>query len=152
MNFVHFSLITSILIHILCQLFKLVYYSIKNKKFRAGYFFSPGGMPSTHTAFTSTLTISLGLTKGFDSPFFAIPFVFSAVVIYDSLRLRGAVQLHAEQLKKLMKLLPDSERKDIPQMVGHTLSEIIAGIILAVIFSLAFYYLFGAFFSDTGQR
>jgi acid phosphatase family membrane protein YuiD len=150
MNFVHFSLITSISVHILCQLFKLVYYSLKNNKFKISYFFSPGGMPSTHTAFTSTLTISLGLTKGFNSPFFAIPFVFSAVVIYDSLRLRGAVQLHAEQLKKLMKLLPKDERSNIPQMVGHTLGEIIAGIILALIFSLGFYFLFGGFFSEKG--
>ncbi|MBN1798623.1 MAG: divergent PAP2 family protein [Spirochaetales bacterium] len=146
MNFFHFSLTISICVHIICQLFKLIYYSIKNRKLKMSYFFSPGGMPSTHTAFTSTLTISLGLIKGFNSAYFAITFVFSAVVIYDSLRLRGAVQLHAEMIKKLMKLLPEKERSTIPQMVGHTLSEIIVGIIVAIVFSLGFYYLFGDLF------
>jgi acid phosphatase family membrane protein YuiD len=146
MNFFHFSLTISICVHIICQFFKLIYYSLKNKKLKMSYFFSPGGMPSTHTAFTSTLTISLGLIKGFDSAYFAIPFVFSAVVIYDSLRLRGAVQLHAEMLKKLMKLLPEKERSNIPQMVGHTLSEIIVGIIVALVCSLGSYYLFGDLF------
>jgi acid phosphatase family membrane protein YuiD len=136
----------SILVHIICQLFKLIFYSLKNHKFKISYFFSPGGMPSTHTAFTSTMTISLGLIKGFDSVYFAIPFVFSAVVIYDSLRLRGAVQLHAEMLNKLMKLLPEKERGKIPRMVGHTLGEIIAGIIVALVVSLGCYYLFGGFF------
>ena len=146
MNFFHFSLTVSILVHIICQLFKLVFYSLKNKRFKISYFFSPGGMPSTHTAFSSTLTISLGLIKGFNSAYFAIAFVFSAVVVYDSLRLRGAVQLHAEILKKLMKLLPEKKRSNIPQMVGHTLSEIIVGIIVALVFSLGFYYLFGSLF------
>ena len=146
MNFFHFSLLVSICVHIMCQLFKLIYYSLRNKKFKMSYFFSPGGMPSTHTAFTSALTISLGLSKGFDSVYFAIPFVFSAVVIYDSLRLRGAVQLHAEMLKKLMKLLPEKERGKIPQMVGHTLGEIVVGIIVALVLSIGFYYLFGNLF------
>ncbi len=145
MNFFHFSLTISIFVHIICQLFKLIYYSLKNQRFKISYFFSPGGMPSTHTAFTSALTISLGLIKGFNSAYFAITFVFSAVVIYDSLRLRGAVQLHAELLSRLMKLLPEKERSNIPQMVGHTLSEIIAGIIVALVFSLSFFYLFGHF-------
>jgi acid phosphatase family membrane protein YuiD len=145
MNFFHFSLIISIVVHIMCQLFKLIFCSLKNHKLSISYFFSAGGMPSTHTAFTSTLTISLGLIKGFDSVYFAIAFVFSAVVIYDSLRLRGAVQLHSEMLKKLMKLLPEKDRGKIPQMVGHTLSEIIVGIIVALVFSLGSCYLFSDF-------
>jgi acid phosphatase family membrane protein YuiD len=150
MNFLHFSLIVSIFVHIICQIFKLVYYSLKDGRFSIGYFFSAGGMPSTHTAFTSSLTISLGLIKGFDSAFFAIGFVFSAVVIYDSLRLRGAVQIHSELLQKLVKLLPEHEHREIPQMVGHTLSEIIVGIIVALIFSTGFYYFLGGYFIAPG--
>jgi acid phosphatase family membrane protein YuiD len=150
MNFIHFSLFTAICVHIICQVFKLVYYSLKTGRFDIGYFFSAGGMPSTHTAFTSSLTVSLGLIKGFDSAFFAIGFVFSAVVIYDSLRLRGAVQIHSEQLHKLVKLLPAEERLKIPKMVGHTLSEIIVGIIVALILSTGLYYFWGGYFLGPG--
>jgi acid phosphatase family membrane protein YuiD len=150
MFFFHFSLIIAVSAHIVCQIFKLVYYSIRDGKFSPGYFFSAGGMPSTHTAFTSSMTISLGLIKGFDSVYFAMAFVFTAVVIYDSLRLRGAVQVHSEQLIKLMKLLPEKERTEVPRMVGHTLSEIIVGIIVAFAFSTGFYYLLGPFFLGSG--
>jgi len=132
-----YVLIVAIIVHIICQLYKLIYYSIKEKKFTFKYFISAGGMPSTHSAFTSALTISLGLKEGFHSHYFAIAFVFSAVVIYDSLRLRGAVQLHAEIIKRLIILLPKSKRIKVPQMVGHTLSEIIIGILIAFIISFA---------------
>jgi acid phosphatase family membrane protein YuiD len=150
MNFIHFSLIIAVSVHIVCQLFKLVYYSLKGGRFDIRYFFSAGGMPSTHSAFTSSLTISMGLIQGFNSAFFAIGFVFSAVVIYDSLRLRGAVQIHSEQLQKLIKLLPANERYEIPKMVGHTLSEIIVGIVAAGILSTGLYYLFGGYFLGPG--
>jgi len=136
-----YVLIVAIIVHIICQIYKLIYYSIKEKKFTFKYFISAGGMPSTHSAFTSALTISLGLKEGFHSYYFAIAFVFSAVVIYDSLRLRGAVQLHAEIIKRLIILLPKSKRIKVPQMVGHTLLEIIIGILIAFIISFAAYLL-----------
>ena len=35
-----------------------------------------GGMPSSHSAMVVATTVASGLTVGFDSPFFAISFVF----------------------------------------------------------------------------
>ena len=131
-----YALIIALIVHIFCQLYKLIYYSIKDKKLNLKYFVSAGGMPSTHSAYTTALTILVGHLEGFDSTAFAIAFVFTAVVVYDSLRLRGAVQLHAQIIKKLVILLPKSQRVEVPQMIGHTLIEVIIGIIIALFISI----------------
>ena len=143
--FLHYSLLQGIIVHILCQLFKLIYYSIREGRFNLQYLLTAGGMPSTHSAFTGTVTLSLGLLKGFASEYFALGFAFTAVVVYDSLRLRGAVQTHSEILIKLTARLEPALQKDIPRMVGHSLLEIIIGLVLAVIVSLTGYALKGYF-------
>jgi uncharacterized protein len=135
MTFISYSLILGIIVHIACQLFKLIYYSLKEGRLNFHYLVTAGGMPSTHSAFTSTVALSLGLTRGFDSEYFAIAFTFTAIVIYDSLRLRGAVQTLSEIVLKLAEKLSPEDKKRIPRMVGHTFTEIVVGLALALLFS-----------------
>ena len=134
------SLLTALIIQLLCQLFKVAFYSVKEKGLRWRYFFSAGGMPSAHSAFVTALTLSLGLRGGFSSDIFAISAVFSIIIIYDSVRLRGAVQIHSQILKKLSSGLPLEEQVEIPQMVGHTPLEVFAGISAGALFAVAVFY------------
>jgi len=117
---VNSSLLTALIVQLLCQLFKVAFYSVKEKGLRCRYFFSAGGMPSAHSAFVTALTLSLGLRGGFASDSFALSVVFSIIIIYDSIRLRGAVKIHSQILKKLSSGLSLEEQEQIPQMVGHT--------------------------------
>jgi len=142
--FFNYALILAVLVHISCQVFKVIYYSLKDGRFSLRYLVSPGGMPSTHSAFTATITFSLGLLKGFDSEYFAIAAAFTAVVVYDSLRLRGAVQILADILRS-RKQIPKADRKLIPDMISHTMQEIIVGLALAVVISVAGYLCRGFF-------
>ena len=102
-------------------------------------------MPSSHSAFVTALSISIGLWNGFQSELFAVSFVFTAVIIYDAYRLRGTVQTHSRILKKCQALLPGKEQEDIEEMVGHSIPEIIAGIITGGIFAGALYFVFRLF-------
>ena len=124
------SLITAVTVQILCQLYKVVYYSLKNRKWEGYRFFSAGGMPSAHSAFVTALSLSIGLDAGFRSNLFALAFVFSIIIIYDSIRLRGAVQTHSELLDRLQSRLPENQRIKVPLHVGHSLGEIITGVIV----------------------
>jgi acid phosphatase family membrane protein YuiD len=124
------SLLTAVVIQVLCQVFKAIYYSIKNKKPEWNRLIHPGGMPSAHSAFVTALSISIGVYNGFDSELFAVAFVFSIIIIYDSIRLRGAVQIHSEMIVRLSRLLPREERRSIPLNVGHNLPEIAAGVLV----------------------
>ncbi len=130
LGFLSPSLVIAVLVQLLCQLFKVVYYSIKNRTFQPGRFMHPAGMPSAHSAFVTALSVSIGIYNGFASELFALSFVFSAIIIYDSLRLRGAVQRNSQIIAKLSRLLPEPERVDVPRYVGHNLSEIIVGMLV----------------------
>ncbi len=118
------SLLTAVVVQLACQAFKVVLYSVRERRLALSWFISAGGMPSAHSAFVTALTVSVGLWSGFSSDVFAVACVFSIITIYDAWRLRGAVEHHARLLARL------SPRRGEPinQRLGHSLPEIAAGI------------------------
>jgi acid phosphatase family membrane protein YuiD len=136
------ALLVAVVIQLGCQAFKVVLYSIKHRSFEWKFFFRAGGMPSSHSAFVTALAVSIGRGSGFGTDLFALAFVFAAVIIYDSIRLRGAVQKHSEAIKRLAKLLPEEERIEVPQWVGHTFPEIAAGVVVGGVLAYIAFFLF----------
>lgn len=122
------SLLSALAVQMACQLFKVVLYSIREKRLALHYFISAGGMPSAHSAFVTALSVSVGLWSGFRSDVFAVAAVFSIIIIYDSWRLRGAVAHQARVLTKLVEQHPGLEAGTINTRLGHSLPEIAAGI------------------------
>jgi acid phosphatase family membrane protein YuiD len=122
------GLFTALAVQLACQVFKVVLYSLREKRLAVSWFVSAGGMPSAHSAFVTALTVSVGLWEGFGSSVFAVACVFSVITIYDALRLRGAVEHHARILALLAARHPDISTGPIKTRLGHTLPEIIAGI------------------------
>lgn len=129
-------LLVAVTAQILCQLFKVVVYSVRDRRFAPGYFTTAGGMPSAHSAFVTALTVAVGLSRGFDSELFAVAFVFSAIVIYDAYRLRGHVEQQAEVLNRLQERIEPGERLPLSEMVGHSVSEIVAGVAFGIVFAV----------------
>jgi acid phosphatase family membrane protein YuiD len=122
------SLLCALAVQVACQLFKVVFYSIRERRPALVYFISAGGMPSAHSAFVTALSVSVGLWSGFGSDVFAVAAVFSIIIIYDSWRLRGAVAHQARVLTKLVERHPDLDAGVINTRLGHSLPEIAAGI------------------------
>jgi len=122
------SLISAAAVQVACQVFKVVYYSVRERKIALSWFVSAGGMPSAHSAFVTALTVSIGLWNGFSSDLFAVACVFSIITIYDAVRLRGAVEHHARILDQLLKSHPEITERDLNLRLGHTLAEIGVGI------------------------
>ena len=122
------GLLTAIAVQCACQAFKVVFYSIRERRLALSWFVSAGGMPSAHSAFVTALTVWLGLWDGFGSGVFAVACVFSIITIYDALRLRGAVEHHARILRSLAAKHPDVPTGVITTRLGHTFAEIVAGI------------------------
>lgn len=89
--------------------------------------FRTGGMPSSHSAFVTSLLIIVEQKVGMESVEFAMAFVFAAVVWYDALSLRREVGLQAEMLNRLQQWQHFTER------VGHSFKEVIAGIIFGCV-------------------
>lgn len=113
----------------ICQVFKNIYNLIKNKD---KHVVSTGGMPSTHTAFISSLTFLLGYKMGFDSPIFALSFVVMSIIFYDAITIRYESGLHAKVLNEKYKL-------NLKETIGHNILEVIIGVIIGFVSATIFY-------------
>ena len=129
MRTVPFALITAVVVQLACQAFKVVWYSIRERRLSLSWFVSAGGMPSAHSALVSALTVSIGLRDGLGSGVFAVSCVFSLITVYDALRLRGAVEQHARALTLMAQKHPDIPVGTLNTRLGHTLPEVSAGIL-----------------------
>lgn len=108
--------------------------------------FATGGMPSSHTAFVTTLAVSLGLIEGFDSIYFAITFVFGMVIAHDSMGIRFEAGKHASVLNRIIddinELLQTKEAQEekLKDLLGHHPIEVIGGFLLGIVIALVAYY------------
>jgi acid phosphatase family membrane protein YuiD len=92
--------------------------------------FHPGGFPSSHSAFVTSLLIIVGRKLGMDSVEFAIAFVFASVVWYDALSSRRALGDQAKILNRLQHWQHLTER------LGHSFVEVIGGIIFGAVITM----------------
>jgi len=111
-----------LVVGLLCELVKVIHEGIKTGNWHEGIFRS-GGMPSTHSAFVTSLLIVVWRKTGVDSVGFAIAFVFAVVVWYDAMSSRRAIGEQATVLNRLQKWKHLSER------VGHSGKQVLGGIV-----------------------
>ena len=140
----HYKYITIPLITlVLCQIIKFGIESIKSKKLKWGRLFNgSGGMPSSHTSFSTSITMLMGLNFGFDSPFFALPLVFTLIVAYDAMGLRMQSGKQAEAINLIVDELFSNDIKvnfgKLKEELGHKPLEGVGGIMLGIISALFF--------------
>ncbi len=104
-----------------------------------------GGMPSSHTAYITSLGLLIALNEGVNSPVFALWFMISVIVIKNALGLRQEVSRHSIALEKINQKIKTS----IPSLthrLGHKPSEVLVGFIFGIIITLIFDYLWRIFF------
>lgn len=89
--------------------------------------FKSGGMPSSHSAFVTSLIIIVYQKLGMQSVEFAMAFVFASVVWYDAMSVRRAVGQQAEILNKLQR------KQKLKIRLGHSFAEVIAGIVFGAV-------------------
>ena len=115
---------------ILSQVLKIFIYYYKDKKWDLTHFFEAAGMPSTHSAMSAAMTLSIGVKNGFESTFFAIAVVFTIIVMYDAMGVRFAAGQQAAVLNKIIEDIyaeKVSEKEKMKELIGHTPIEVFAG-------------------------
>ena len=118
-----------VLVALFSEVTKVVWHGIKTGDYQEKLF-QPGGMPSTHSAFVTSLIIVIGTKLGLDSPEFAIAFVFACLTWYDAFSSRRAIGEQAKILNKLQHWRHFSER------LGHTGLEVCGGIVFGAVVTL----------------
>lgn len=117
------------------QVFKLVSDAVINRKINFKRFVETGGMPSSHSAVVTSLMTAVGLSEGFDSPIFAVAFVFSFIVMYDAAGVRLAAGKQARILNQLInsnQVKVDTNEK-LKELLGHTPIQVFVGAIYGII-------------------
>jgi len=102
-------------------------------------------MPSTHSAISTSVAVSIGCVEGWNSSLFALAFVFSMVVMADAAGVRRATGEQAKVLNKIiLEFFEEMKIKDerLKEWVGHTPFEVIVGALIGIVMStiLSFYF------------
>lgn len=115
---------------LLAQSIKIMLGVIRLRRFDFRWLFGTGGMPSTHAAGVTALSISVGLQAGFDSPLFAIAVAFTVITLFDA---QGVRRWSGRQAQVLNKILEDMyfkrriQEERLKELLGHTPIEVMAG-------------------------
>lgn len=94
-----------------------------------------GGMPSSHTAFISAATHSIGLNVGFGTPLFGFAVVVAMIVIYDATGIRRQAGRHAAIINTMIRDLAHGHplrTQQLREVLGHTPLEALGGLALGV--------------------
>ncbi|MGB9794005.1 MULTISPECIES: divergent PAP2 family protein [Caldisericum] len=136
-------LIASIFSNIIAQVLKVIFTYLVEKEWDWEMLTSTGGNPSSHTATVTTLTILLGAKFGFDSPYFSIAFVFSAIVVVDAISVRREVGKHAKTMNEIFFETPLGKRlresidiETFKELVGHSGIEVFIGFLLGLLIAI----------------
>ena len=132
---------------IISQIIKALINVLVYKKFSLERLFGDGGMPSAHSATVMCLMILVGYTEGFDTPIFALSFIFAVVVMRDAMGVRRETGKQAASIKQLAEAVnnvfraKDSEIKteNLKLLVGHTPSQVFFGVLVGTAVAVFIY-------------
>lgn len=140
---IHIVGVASLLSGLIAQFLKVLIGFKQTRRFRIERFLDTGGMPSSHTATVTTLTIGVAVYAGIKSAMFSIALIFSMYIIFEAAGLRQEVGKQARVLNDLIDDLLETHHLNtarLKELVGHTWGEVSVGFIVGLIVSLIAYY------------
>lgn len=131
-------LMLSILAWAVAQFFKIISWAFVSRELNFKRLVEPGGMPSSHSAFVTSLATGIGLQEGFGSSMFALATVFALIVMYDASGVRRAA---GKQARVLNAIIEDLNRRQVHperlrELLGHTPFEVLVGALLGIIIAI----------------
>jgi uncharacterized protein len=121
------------------QVFKFIWEGIRQRDFDLSVLARAGGMPSSHSAMTSSLATVFGYEQGLGSPLFAMAIVLAIIVMYDARGVRQESGKHASLLNQIMRELFEGRpigEQDLKELLGHTGMEVTVGAIVGIVYTL----------------
>ncbi len=103
---------------------------LTEKKWDVRRFFGAGGMPSTHSALSISVAVSIGYKEGWGSALFALALTIAIIIMADATGVRRATGEQAKVLNKIiLEFFEEIKIKDerLKELVGHTPFEVIVG-------------------------
>ena len=124
---------------VIAQTSKIVFGSIRRRRFDFRWLLGTGGMHSTHAAGVTALSTAVGMRVGFDSALFASTLVFTVITLFDA---QGVRRWSGRQAQLLNKMLEDIyfkrriQEERVKELLGHTPTEVLAGMGVGLVTAL----------------
>ncbi len=139
-------LLTALSSWFVAQVVKTVINAIINKRFSWERMIGDGGMPSGHSATVASLATLSGLLCGFASFEFGVSAILAIIVCHDATGVRQETGKQAVLLNEMLKAFEDLGKDELPEVklkefVGHTLIQVIAGILIGICNAVLLYFL-----------
>ncbi|MBI1991827.1 MAG: divergent PAP2 family protein [Candidatus Omnitrophica bacterium] len=119
---------------------KMALGAIRLRRFDFRWLIGTGGMPSTHAAGVTALSLTIGFQAGFNSPLFAAAAAFTVITLFDAQGVRRWSGRQAQILNKMMEDMYFKRRiqeQRLKELLGHTPIEVLAGMGIGVVTALA---------------
>ena len=131
----------------IAQVIKTILHMMLTGKLSIERLFGDGGMPSGHSATVSSLAMLSGMVYGMDSFQFAVTAVLAIIVCHDAMGVRLETGKQAKLINEIQKAVEIITKKELPEVklkefVGHTPSQVWAGVTIGLLNGILFYYLF----------
>jgi acid phosphatase family membrane protein YuiD len=107
-------------------------------------FWHTGGMPSSHAAVVSSMTVAAAFSEGLDSSLFGVCVFFAMVVMRDAMGVRRAAGLQARGLNQLGREVSEKlgiDFQPVQEIQGHDPLEVVVGALLGILVAAAFAWL-----------
>jgi acid phosphatase family membrane protein YuiD len=114
------------------------------KELVKAFFWRTGGMPSSHAAAVSALTVAAAVQEGINSNLFIITFSFSIIVLRDAVGVRHSSGMQAKTLNALGRAIEERFMVDyhpVKEVHGHKPLEVVVGCFIGVVIAAAYAYL-----------
>ena len=134
-------LMVALLSWLIAQVLKVILTLFNERRLDFKKLVSSGGMPSSHSAISTSLAIGVGQLHGYDSALFAIAAVLSFIVMYDAANVRLEAGKQAALLNRIIDVLQDPNvtlEVRLKELLGHTPLQVLAGAVLGVAMGLIF--------------
>ena len=115
---------------LVAQGIKIVLGAIRLRRFDFRWLIGTGGMPSTHAAGVTALSLTIGFHEGFDSSLFAIAVAFTVITLFDAQGVRRWSGRQAQILNRMMQDIyfkRHIQEQRLKELLGHTPIEVLAG-------------------------
>jgi acid phosphatase family membrane protein YuiD len=119
---------------------------LRTREWAWSWFFSAGGMPSTHSAIITAATVAIGILMGLDSPEFALSVAISMIVLYDAAGVRRQAGEHARVINAIIDDLSHGhplKEENLKELLGHTPGEVIVGVAVGITVTLILFAVWG---------
>ncbi|MDR0409289.1 MAG: divergent PAP2 family protein [Spirochaetaceae bacterium] len=114
------------------------------KELLEAFFWRTGGMPSSHAAAVSALTVAIAIKEGINSDMFIFALFFSMIVLRDAVGVRHSSGIQAKTLNTLGRILSERfqiEYHPVKEVQGHKPLEVIVGCFIGFFIAAAYAYL-----------